>query len=89
MTKPDDDPAEIEAAWATEVGRRLQGIVDGTAVGVPDSEVRSRFRALRNQFITESSAECEDFSDTEVAEALAEARATPDPPAGTTKPRGA
>lgn len=40
---PYDDPAEVEAAWATEIGRRLQDIVDGTTVGVPDAEVRQRF----------------------------------------------
>lgn len=40
---PYDDPAEVKAAWTTEIGRRLQGIVDGTTVGVPDSEVRQRF----------------------------------------------
>lgn len=40
---PYDDPAEVEAAWATEIGRRLQGIADGTTVGVSDSEVRQRF----------------------------------------------
>ena len=40
---PYDDSAEVEAAWATEIGRRLQGIVDGTTAGIPDSEVRQRF----------------------------------------------
>ncbi len=40
---PYDDPAEVEAAWATEIGQRLQGIVDGSTEGVPDSEVRKRF----------------------------------------------
>jgi len=40
---PYDEPADVEAAWATEIGRRLQGIVDGTTAGVPDSEVRKRF----------------------------------------------
>lgn len=40
---PYEDPAEVEAAWATEIGQRLQGIVDGTTVGIPDSEVRERF----------------------------------------------
>ena len=37
---PYDDPAEVDAAWATEVGERLQGIVDGTTTGIPDAEVR-------------------------------------------------
>jgi putative addiction module component (TIGR02574 family) len=40
---PYEDPAEVEAAWATEIGRRLEGIVGGTTAGVPDSEVRQRF----------------------------------------------
>ena len=40
---PYDDPAETEAVWATEIGQRLEGIVDGTTAGVPDSEVRKRF----------------------------------------------
>lgn len=38
---PYEDP--VEAAWATEIGQRLPGIVDGTTVGIPDSEVRERF----------------------------------------------
>lgn len=40
---PYQDPAEVEAAWATEIGQRLQGIVDRTTEGIPDSEVRKRF----------------------------------------------
>lgn len=40
---PYDDASEVEAAWASEIGRRLQGVVDGTTVGVPDSEVRGRY----------------------------------------------
>jgi hypothetical protein len=40
---PHDDPAGFEAAWATEIGRRLQGIADGSAEGIPDSEVRRRY----------------------------------------------
>jgi hypothetical protein len=40
---PYDDPAKVEAAWAAELGRRLQGVVGGTTVGVPDSEARTRF----------------------------------------------
>ena len=31
----DEDLAEVEANWATEIGERLKGIVDGTEVGVP------------------------------------------------------
>lgn len=40
---PYDDPAEVEADWATAIGQRLQSIVDGSAEGVPNSEVRKRF----------------------------------------------
>lgn len=40
---PYDDSVEVEARWATEIGRRIQGIVDGTTAGIPDSEVRKRF----------------------------------------------
>lgn len=40
---PYEDPAEVEAAWATEISQRMQGIVDGTTVGIPHSEVRKRF----------------------------------------------
>lgn len=42
---PYEDGSEVEAAWASEIGRRLQSITDGTTVGVPDSEVRRRFSA--------------------------------------------
>lgn len=40
---PYDAPAEIEDGWATDIGRLVEGIVDGTTAGVPDSEVRKRF----------------------------------------------
>ncbi|UAL29472.1 addiction module protein [Nocardioides rotundus] len=40
---PYDDPAEVDAAWASEVAQRLEGVVDGTTRGVPDSAVRQRF----------------------------------------------
>lgn len=40
---PYEDPAEVEAAWATEIGERLQSIVDGTETGVPHDEVMRRF----------------------------------------------
>ena len=41
---PYEDPADVEAAWATEIGQRLQSIVDDTEVGVPHGEVMKRFR---------------------------------------------
>lgn len=40
---PYEDPAAVEVAWASEIGQRLQGIVDGATEGIPDSEVRKRF----------------------------------------------
>ncbi|QQS01033.1 MAG: addiction module protein [Austwickia sp.] len=40
---PYEDAGEVESAWATEIGRRLGGIVDGTTNGIPDAEVRRRF----------------------------------------------
>lgn len=42
---PYEDGSEVDAAWASEIGRRLQGITDGTTVGVPDAEVRRRFNS--------------------------------------------
>ena len=40
---PYEDPAEVDAAWATEIGQRLQGVVDGTTTGIADEDVRKRF----------------------------------------------
>lgn len=39
---PYDDPAIVEAAWATEVGRRLDAVLDGSDPGLSDTEVRER-----------------------------------------------
>jgi putative addiction module component (TIGR02574 family) len=39
---PYDDPAEVEAAWATEIGRRMEAILDGSDPGLSDAEVRER-----------------------------------------------
>lgn len=39
---PYEDPAEVEAAWATEIGERLRGIVDGSDPGLSDDEVRQQ-----------------------------------------------
>lgn len=39
---PYDDPADVEAAWATEIGRRLQAIQDCSGPGLSDAEVRER-----------------------------------------------
>lgn len=40
---PYEGAAEVEAAWATVIGQRLEGIVAGATVGVPNSEVRELF----------------------------------------------
>jgi len=40
---PYEEPAAVEAAWATAIGHRLQAIVDGTEVGIPHDEVMKRF----------------------------------------------
>lgn len=40
---PYEDSTEVENAWATEIGQRLQGVVDGTTAGVADEDVRKRF----------------------------------------------
>lgn len=36
------DPAEVEVAWATEIGRRLEAILDGSQPGLSDAEVIER-----------------------------------------------
>ncbi|MDN5789351.1 MAG: hypothetical protein L0H25_00585 [Micrococcales bacterium] len=41
--KPYDEPEVVEVAWAAETGQRLQGIVHGTTVGIPNSAVREAF----------------------------------------------
>jgi len=40
---PYEESGVVEGAWATEIGARLQGIVDGTEAGVPHDEVMKRF----------------------------------------------
>ena len=40
---PYEEPDVVEEAWATEMGQRLQSIVDGSEVGVPHDEVMGRF----------------------------------------------
>lgn len=39
---PYEDPAEVEAAWASEIGRRMEAILDGSEPGLSDTEVRQR-----------------------------------------------
>lgn len=35
--------ADDIAPWASEIDRRLRGIIDGSTIGVPESEVRQHF----------------------------------------------
>ncbi|MEQ1868558.1 MAG: addiction module protein [Vicinamibacterales bacterium] len=37
-----DDPGEVEAAWAAEIGRRARRVLAGESAGVPWQEVRRR-----------------------------------------------
>ena len=39
----DQELAEVEAAWASEIRRRYESILDGTEAGLTDAEVRQRF----------------------------------------------
>jgi putative addiction module component (TIGR02574 family) len=38
----DDDPSEVEAAWAAEVERRARRVLAGESAGIPWSDVRRR-----------------------------------------------
>lgn len=40
---PYEDAAEVEAAWAIEVSKRHDAILDGTDPGVSDDDFRQRF----------------------------------------------
>lgn len=41
----DDDPAEVEAAWAEEIGRRVEEIRSGTVETIPADVVFAEMRA--------------------------------------------
>jgi putative addiction module component (TIGR02574 family) len=41
---PADDPAEIQAAWKSEIRRRVEEIKSGKAVGIPAEEVDRMMR---------------------------------------------
>jgi len=45
LDEPFDDPAEVEAAWLTEVERRLKEVDDGTATLVEWDDVRAEVLA--------------------------------------------
>jgi len=40
-----DSPAEIEAAWASEIERRARRVIAGESAGIPWSDVRRRAEA--------------------------------------------
>ena len=42
---PADDPAEVEAAWATEIERRAGRVLSGESVGESWTDVRQRIAA--------------------------------------------
>ena len=45
-----DNPAEVEAAWASEIERRARRVIAGESAGIPWSDVRQRAEAeLRNR----------------------------------------
>ena len=39
------DPADIEAAWATEIEKRARRVLSGESAGIPWEEVRRRAEA--------------------------------------------
>jgi len=39
------DPADIEAAWATEIEKRARRVLGGESAGIPWEEVRRRAEA--------------------------------------------
>jgi putative addiction module component (TIGR02574 family) len=41
----DEDPAEVEAAWADEIQRRVEEIRNGTVETIPADEVFAEMRA--------------------------------------------
>ena len=45
-----DTPAEVEAAWASEIERRARRVIAGESAGIPWSDVRQRAEAeVRNR----------------------------------------
>jgi len=41
-----EDPAEVEAAWAAEIEKRAQRVMDGSPAGTSWQDVRSRAESL-------------------------------------------
>ncbi len=40
-----EDPAEVEAAWAAEIERRARRVMSGGSQGIPWEDVRARAEA--------------------------------------------
>lgn len=45
--EPEDDPAEVRAAWGIEIRRRVEEIKSGKVEGIPADEV---FREMREKY---------------------------------------
>mgnify|MGYP004496455335 CR=1 FL=1 len=43
---PDEDPADVEAAWASEIKRRIDDYDAGLVTAIPAEEVFAKARAL-------------------------------------------
>lgn len=41
----DEDPAEVEAAWAAEIEKRARRVMAGESAGIPWEDVRKRAEA--------------------------------------------
>ena len=44
LDEPEEDPAEVKAAWKAELQRRIEEIQSGKVVGIPMEEVFRRSR---------------------------------------------
>lgn len=42
LDEPADDPAVVASEWASEIGRRVSGIVTGDTIGVSSDEAREQ-----------------------------------------------
>jgi len=44
LGEPEDEPAEVEAAWKAEIARRMEDMRSGKTVGIPGDVVLARLR---------------------------------------------
>jgi putative addiction module component (TIGR02574 family) len=47
LDEPADDPAEVEAAWATEIDRRARDVLSGKVEGIPWDTIRAELAERR------------------------------------------